>query len=45
MEIVPLGTTALPQDVIHEYLAVLKRIYTPEVSSQHDILDHLSSDY
>ena len=45
MEMVPLGTTALPQDVIHEYLEVLKRIYTAEVSSQHNIIDHLLSDY
>ena len=31
MEIVHLGKTSLPQDVIAEYLESLKRIYTAEV--------------
>lgn len=32
MEIIDLGTTSLPQDVIAEYLTSLKEIYTIEVS-------------
>lgn len=32
MEIIKLGQTALPMEVILEYLESLKKIYTPEVS-------------
>ncbi len=32
MEIIPLGKTDLPLDVILEYLESLKQIYTAEVS-------------
>lgn len=31
MEIIPLGATSLPQEVIAEYLTSLKEIYTAEV--------------
>lgn len=31
MEIIPLGITSLPMDVIAEYLESLKQIYTIEV--------------
>lgn len=31
MEIIPMGKTSLPMDVILEYLESLKQIYTPEV--------------
>lgn len=33
MEVVKLGTTELPSDVIEEYLGSLATIYTPEVCS------------
>ncbi len=31
MQVIKLGTTSLPQDVIHEYISSLRQIYTPEV--------------
>jgi hypothetical protein len=31
MEIIPLGETALPMEIILEYMDSLKQIYTPEV--------------
>ena len=34
MEIIPMGTTHLPMEVILEYLESLKTIYTMEVESQ-----------
>ncbi len=33
MEVISLGTTDLPLDVVREYLESLKQIYTAEVSS------------
>lgn len=35
MEVIKLGQTALPMEVILEYLESLKKIYTPEVSELH----------
>lgn len=35
MEVVHLGSTELPADVIEEYLSSLAGIYTPEVSLQY----------
>ena len=34
MEVIPMGTTHLPIEVILEYLESLKEIYTMEVSNQ-----------
>lgn len=31
MEIIPLGRTSLPEDIIEEYLGSLKEVYTAEV--------------
>ena len=46
MEVIDLGESSLPQDVILEYLSSLKEIYTAEVSmidleSQMDLLNSL----
>ena len=46
MEVIDLGESSLPQDVILEYLSSLKEIYTAEVSmidlpSQKDLLNSL----
>lgn len=37
IEIIPLGTTQLPLDIINEYLASLKEIYTPQ---SYDLFAH-----
>ena len=42
MQILPLGTTQLPFDVILEYIESLKGIYTREVSIMHIVAGGLS---
>lgn len=42
MEIIPLGVTDLPLDVVLEYLESLKQIYTAEVSSTYTLCSWLT---
>lgn len=34
MEVVQLGQTELPKDVVEEYIQSMEAVYTPEVGSQ-----------